>query len=135
MTDTCTCGHGQHVHVGYVGGCGLCDRCTGYRLPTDSSPAVPEAARDAAEKAIKELRHNPCRHDYEGVPVSFLGKRMSCDECVSDAALAAALPHIREQIAQEIEAAVSTIWQREGNTDDAWCSGLDRAARIVRGTP
>lgn len=29
---TCRCGHGRHNHVGYTGGCGLCE-CVYFREP------------------------------------------------------------------------------------------------------
>ena len=32
MIPMCVCGHGNWVHVGYVGGCGLC-ACAAYRPP------------------------------------------------------------------------------------------------------
>jgi hypothetical protein len=32
--SVCECGHGPTVHVGYTGGCGLCDACVGFRPVT-----------------------------------------------------------------------------------------------------
>lgn len=44
--DVCQCGHGPTVHVGYTGGCGLCDACVGYRAFTPAPLSSPRRTRD-----------------------------------------------------------------------------------------
>lgn len=122
---------------------------------SDSSPAVPEAAIEAGRDALFNDGENLAR--WCGVCSGEM-----CDDCIAirdDAAkavIAAALPHIREQIAQEIEASKAT--QRVATDHEPrWAAGackcgspigdsidmhwhmvnqsIEHAARIVRGTP